>query len=1212
MSTFRDFTKKLTRRPGARNPAPAEPVEQTELAGVDEAQVRDDPIIVPGDDLLGMDFYAQHLVDYVMKIRPPFTVGIYGEWGAGKTSLVQLLHHHVETREPGSMHFIVFSAWRYKTADELWRALILTIAQTLYHYDPSAPARAAPVPPIGDRFRQYLQGSAWGGDESEPIDTNKARYEAIAKRLDVTLYGGIARGRNAQSQMTDQDMMVAGLKVATSALESVSPFFATVGKLFGLDEKIEFGKMLHEEKNEATRNRIESIEHFRNEMRTMFREAGNKRVCVFIDDLDRVMPDVALDLMEAIRSLLDCVNCTFIVAADQQLIGQGLKARFRELDASAGQPQADFFEKKGREYFEKIVQLGIPVPEPSMEEAHRFIAAQFPSWAAASDLLVSACGTNPRRLKQYCVLADYRLAVWKKQQEHEPKQQEHEPKIVANDAELRSQLIALHARRPDCLGLIVRMTSAPHWRERMTRLEKALDEFENPVEGHARDSAPSPNIMLEKALLDDEDCDALYRSVYDSKPARVVFQTPPRFSDADPKLVGALARFADVRPGPDGNLVSRDRVFTRIFEKAVKQPIPVDELLREDFTRMAAVPSAIFDALALVAADEGWPDQMDLIERQLQSGATDVVSTLLPAAQELLRMSRPLVPDEEVNLPPSSTTAIPGGETRSVSVLLQGTVRFSTMLCEEVLAFAKVRNSLPAAETLVKTKTLSEPERQRTQAQKAMSLLAERHPQDLDDLRRWLELRIKAAKHYVELRSFLKLEALRMSWSGLTGYLSERSSLLELESLAQSGKADDAILGRLSSYRNDPRLMRFLRQRPWLKDMSPGQLKAYVTTSSAADATPTPTALPVTSVPVKDAPAEEATFKITMIGNEANVELALRTHRYSSLIAAERVNQIEAIARIGFEEWQDGQRAAAIGRTLFETAFPPDLSAPLLEALRVHPRIRLWIESGDPKLVNLPWEAMFVGQMNGFLAAQGCSIVRWHTPRRPTPRLRFDRPLRILAVFSNPSATAPLNVAAEMEVLRQTCAAAQEANLVHLTVIPPEEATRERLREAIRAIQPQVFHFTGHGVYDADKKEGALVVGEGRDGLDLMFANQVGTLISNNGVLLTLLNSCDTGTSGNNAAVTGVAGTLVGQGIPAVVATIRQVMDQAATMFTKNFYSAIVAGESVEAAMYQTRTALEIDRQDWSVYALYASARDLDHLVADIPRRRASEIMVQS
>ena len=62
-----------------------------------------------------------------------------------------------------------------------------------------------------------------------------------------------------------------------------------------------------------------------------------------------------------------------------------------------------------------------------------------------------------------------------------------------------------------------------------------------------------------------------------------------------------------------------------------------------------------------------------------------------------------------------------------------------------------------------------------------------------------------------------------------------------------------------------------------------------------------------------------------------------------------------------------------------------------------------------------------------------------------------------------------------------------------------------------------------------------------------------------------------------------LAGTLARQGIPAVIATLRQVMDQTAIMFTKNFYSALVEGASVEAAMYQTRTALAIEQEDWSV-----------------------------
>jgi hypothetical protein len=789
---------------------------------------------------------------------------------------------------------------------------------------------------------------------------------------------------------------------------------------------------------------------------------------------------------------------------------------------------------------------------------------------------------------------------------------------AVSDGDLRLRLIELYSRRPSGLDLVVRMTDESKWAERMACIERALDEIEQAFVARVPGDMRIPDDgERARALANDPEGVALYECVRHSTPGRLIFRATPRFSSENPMLVGALARFADLKPGLDGNLVSRDRVFTRIFEKAVKQPVLVDELLREDFARMAALPPAMFKQLADLAEDPNWAEQIELVEKQLEAPTADPAAKLLPAASMLLTLARP------------SPAIIPAGndveQARPVSVLLQGSVRFSAMLREEVQAFAVVKNALPPAESLVKTKGgLSENEQQRTHGQKAMELLLEQYPKELQNVRQWLDVRIRAAQHYVEVRSFLKLEALRLSWPALTGYLSDRTALLALESFAQSGKADEAHLGRLSTYRDDLRLMRFLRLRPWLKDMSPSQLKAYLTTSALPEpstmAAPSPP--PSASIAVKEAKPLEATFTIARNGSDIEVTLEIAGKRQTKKIPAD---PIQMIAGATFDQWQHAQRASKLGRMLFDSAFPEELRMALLDELKVHSRMRLWIkpsanailpqpvrspstevDSTDATLFNLPWESMYVSELNGFLAAQGCSIMRWYTALRPTPPLRFDRPLRILAVFSNPSATAPLNVAAEMQVLRSVCAAAQETNLVQLTMIEPKSATREKLREAISAIQPQVFHFTGHGVYDADKKEGALVVGEAGEQLDLMYASQVGALLSNNGVLLALLNSCDTGSSGNNAAVTGIAGTLVGQGIPAVVATLRQVLDEAAIMFTKHFYSSLVEGESVEAAMYLTRTALEIERQDWSVYALYASTHDIDRLVADVPRRRAT------
>jgi CHAT domain-containing protein len=788
---------------------------------------------------------------------------------------------------------------------------------------------------------------------------------------------------------------------------------------------------------------------------------------------------------------------------------------------------------------------------------------------------------------------------------------------VASD-ELRSRLVELHARRPEGLGVVVRMTDASDWTARMEQVEGALEEFDRAIAARPPGDKKMPEDgPIAAGLSNHPDGAALYAVIRESTPGRLLFLTQPRLSRADPMLVGALARFADVKPALDGNLVSRDRVFTRIFEKAVKQPVLVDELLREDFARMAALPKRMFRQLSLVAADPGWSEQIERVEKQLESPTAASRDPLIAPAKALLKLAQPKGTDEA----------------RPVSVLVQpGAVRFSAMLREEVLAYARVKDLVPDAESLVKTKGgLSESDRHRTHAQRAMEMLAEQHPRVWLEVRLWLEVRIKAAEHYVELRSFLKLEALRLSWPGLTGYLSDRAALLALESFAQSGKAEEAALGRLASYRDDPRLMRFLRLRPWLKDMSPSQLKAYLAASAAVDAPSTAPALSPAPAPSSSAidadatPPAEATFVAKADGTGVFVDLAVGVQHYTAAIAVDPAKELSAIP---LEQWHDVQRVSMIGRTLFEWAFPEQLRKPLLQALKAQTRMRLWIqpskeavvnvpprsgsappEMTDATLFNLPWEAMYVRELNGFLAAQGCSILRLYEAGRPSPPLVFDRPLRVLAVFSNPAATAPLNVGGEIEMLQRASAAAQDAGLVQVTVLGPEGVTRERLRQAIRAIRPQVFHFTGHGEYDQNEKEGALILGGQRDQLDLMFASQVGTLLSNNGVLLTVLNSCDTGTSANNAAVTGVAGTLVKQGIPAVVATLRQVADQAAIMFTRDFYSSLVEGESVEDAMYQTRTALALERQDWSVYGLYSSTHDLHRLVADIPRRRVAAVL---
>jgi hypothetical protein len=390
------------------------------------AQIADTPIRDPDDDLLGTAPYAETLADFIYTLEPPFTIGIYGEWGSGKTSFVNFVRYYLETEAPADVprvRFVGFSAWPYKTSDELWRALILEIARALL-LEPAVAAagETPPVPPLPDLparrsgFREFLTRDALVLRSPPPETGPRARYESLVARLDA-MHGGVGRG--APGQVDPEQLGLTLANAAIAAVATLSPLAAAARKVFGMPSGVEAAKLIPRERNEATRDRIQSMEHFRAAFKELFDGAlePGERVVVFIDDLDRCMPDAALDLLEAVKNFLGEVRCVFIVAADEQLIGQGLRLRYRDLVGADG---AGVFAQKGQEYFEKIIQLSIRVPQRTAEQTHNFIAAQFPQWLPATDIIQATIGNNPRRLKQYCSWLHYRWMVSLTLAEREP------------------------------------------------------------------------------------------------------------------------------------------------------------------------------------------------------------------------------------------------------------------------------------------------------------------------------------------------------------------------------------------------------------------------------------------------------------------------------------------------------------------------------------------------------------------------------------------------------------------------------------------------------------------------------------------------------------------------------------------------------------------------------------------------------------------------
>lgn len=141
-------------------------------------------------------------------------------------------------------------------------------------------------------------------------------------------------------------------------------------------------------------------------MKDKFQDAVNKklekehrdRVVVFVDDLDRLQPSKAVELLEVLKLFIDCEKCVFVLAVDYEVVTLGIKQKFG----------ANVTEEKGKSFFDKIIQLPFKMPVANYDirkyvtNMMRRINIQTDEKEVSlfSDLIRTSIGFNPRSMKR--------------------------------------------------------------------------------------------------------------------------------------------------------------------------------------------------------------------------------------------------------------------------------------------------------------------------------------------------------------------------------------------------------------------------------------------------------------------------------------------------------------------------------------------------------------------------------------------------------------------------------------------------------------------------------------------------------------------------------------------------------------------------------------------------------------------------------------------
>ena len=263
----------------------------------------------------------------------PSTIGLYGDWGSGKSSLMKLAQKKIEEKYPKNEKkkdtiktlCIEFNGWLFEGYEDTKTSLCGAILDAL-----------------ADEKRFSKEVTDYAKELIKKIDINKILGKGVKYGLDLFLSGGIG-------MLTD--LSLSGL---------LSTIKSNAGEVQAKDIE-EILSML--KKNDKTRTEIKK---FRNEFKDLLKKSKVENVVVFIDELDRCLPDTVLEVFEAMRLFLFVEGMSFVIGADERLIQYSIKSKYKEVPGN----NLDI----GKEYLEKVIQYPLYIPQLTRAEVNQYLA----------------------------------------------------------------------------------------------------------------------------------------------------------------------------------------------------------------------------------------------------------------------------------------------------------------------------------------------------------------------------------------------------------------------------------------------------------------------------------------------------------------------------------------------------------------------------------------------------------------------------------------------------------------------------------------------------------------------------------------------------------------------------------------------------------------------------------------------------------------------
>lgn len=236
-----------------------------------------DPVTELSQDILGRRVLANTIFARLTSSDCPFVLGLYGGWGTGKTSLLNLLEiinkEEVTQNNNHKLTIIKVDAWKYESTNSLLMPVVVKLKQKIKDDD-------------------FLP-EAW---------------KAVTRRILATTAFSIG------------DIALAKLGIDSDKIQST---YKSISQRESRDEATVFLRwetMIDE--TEATINAFEKI------IKLVISERKTDRILIVVDNLDRCSPESVVSFLESVKNFLSVPQCTWLLAVDSEVIASYISRKY--------------------------------------------------------------------------------------------------------------------------------------------------------------------------------------------------------------------------------------------------------------------------------------------------------------------------------------------------------------------------------------------------------------------------------------------------------------------------------------------------------------------------------------------------------------------------------------------------------------------------------------------------------------------------------------------------------------------------------------------------------------------------------------------------------------------------------------------------------------------------------------------------------------------